>query len=708
MAQLNTILSYYYVGMWAIQGDSKDDLDFSGAWPLLEAMAYVDNPGETACGAVLPGEGGCSDHLPNVGFMAYAPNDPFQTPDLTPDGYILPPWYSNPLIPQPGVLPTDAMVNFASLPIFASLPEMLASGLPRVRVNFSGTGELEIEFVGVIQGGYVLCVIDGNPLDNRIYDLNAYSVTDASIIEDIFDVVIGQALNSTVTAEFQFDTAGDHFVDVTFLPQISADTILGFGGGIRRISLCDGLEMGETVMPQMRTIDSGCTLQWRPNSAAAWVTLSTDLCGADGTPGADGASVEMRVSAGYIQWRQSDGSPDWTNLVSIESLTGAPGAPGAPGGTGATGATGADGASVELRIFGGYIQWRQDDNNPTWANLIALADLEGEPGAPGTPGADGAAMAHYSDYYPPQVRLSVALYVTRWLWQNVRRPLGQATASGETSAAFWAGFAGSDYDNARMVWAATVGAASNADLLAAISGLDHPDTFPEWVCNMYSALPVNLVIAPSFVGEIRSFWEGVVSGNVPALTEAQIDLAVGGTSITYQSLQEKITTALQVNEPTVGYDGCLPDLNNSWGRYFNVNGGSWSTEFQFTNALWVSGSGYRQNSKPARARIARPLVIIDRACAEFFVSSGDTMQAWWIDIATGRVLAEYDHTEPTPGGDTPSFTWIAEPGFYCEQGIALEFAHNDGGDSSLAYLVRISLGGVDADIGAGGVGFGCE
>lgn len=45
---------------------------------------------------------------------------------------------------------------------------------------------------------------------------------------------------------------------------------------------------------------------------------------------------------------------------------------------------GIPGASVELRQSGGFIQWRQDDNDPTWANLVDLDDITGPPGDDGS------------------------------------------------------------------------------------------------------------------------------------------------------------------------------------------------------------------------------------------------------------------------------------------------------------------------------------
>jgi len=42
-------------------------------------------------------------------------------------------------------------------------------------------------------------------------------------------------------------------------------------------------------------------------------------------------------------------------------------------------------AFIEMRVSGGFIQWR-DDPAGAWTNLIAIADLQGEPGPPGPPG----------------------------------------------------------------------------------------------------------------------------------------------------------------------------------------------------------------------------------------------------------------------------------------------------------------------------------
>lgn len=66
--------------------------------------------------------------------------------------------------------------------------------------------------------------------------------------------------------------------------------------------------------------------------------------------------------------------------------------------------TGSGGAgSITMRTDGGYIQYSTDDGS-TWENLIALAELKGEPGengADGAPGQNGADGAPGADGYSP-------------------------------------------------------------------------------------------------------------------------------------------------------------------------------------------------------------------------------------------------------------------------------------------------------------------
>ena len=59
--------------------------------------------------------------------------------------------------------------------------------------------------------------------------------------------------------------------------------------------------------------------------------------------------------------------------------------------------------SITMRTDGGYIQYSTDDGS-TWVNLVALAELKGEPGkngADGSPGQNGADGAPGADGYSP-------------------------------------------------------------------------------------------------------------------------------------------------------------------------------------------------------------------------------------------------------------------------------------------------------------------
>lgn len=95
-------------------------------------------------------------------------------------------------------------------------------------------------------------------------------------------------------------------------------------------------------------------------------------------PVSDGKSIEIQVSGGQIQTRQTGGQ--WTNLISLAALTGASGNPGA------------DGKQVELQKTSTAIQWRLASG--TFADLVLLSAItgpQGNPGIQGNPGNAGAA-----------------------------------------------------------------------------------------------------------------------------------------------------------------------------------------------------------------------------------------------------------------------------------------------------------------------------
>lgn len=114
--------------------------------------------------------------------------------------------------------------------------------------------------------------------------------------------------------------------------------------------------------------------------------------GDPGAPGADGADPQVRVDGGYIQWRAGDDGT-WANLIAVSSLVGAPGADG----TGVTilGSYPDEAALIAAHptgdpgdaylVDGDLYVWSEADTE--WVNV---GNIQGPKGDPGTDGADGA------------------------------------------------------------------------------------------------------------------------------------------------------------------------------------------------------------------------------------------------------------------------------------------------------------------------------
>lgn len=79
----------------------------------------------------------------------------------------------------------------------------------------------------------------------------------------------------------------------------------------------------------------------------------TGPIGPVGDAGASGREVELRVSGGYIQWRLTDG--EWANLIEIASISG---------------------KEVELRVDNNNLQWKYTVD-AEWITLISLWELLG-------------------------------------------------------------------------------------------------------------------------------------------------------------------------------------------------------------------------------------------------------------------------------------------------------------------------------------------
>lgn len=262
-----------------------------------------------------PCEDGCIDYLPNSSFIRYEPNDPFRTPLLVPPGYTYIPWYTNPLIPLPGVIPTDAMVN--QIAVFG--PDLPASGFPRFSFEFDGRGEVEIELVNVPAGGFCLVVVDSNLSSVKIVN------TSSNILDIISLAGILAALGidsedanvvDTDIIEIDIETVGHHRIDVTFLPNIGGETFLGFGGGLRRVTFCGPILAVEEMYLQRANPDDPCLIEQSTDGGITWQEAwRMDGCCDDNNPTRVVDGIIEESPDGGITWTPIDNDPRFIGLT---------------------------------------------------------------------------------------------------------------------------------------------------------------------------------------------------------------------------------------------------------------------------------------------------------------------------------------------------------------------------------------------------------
>lgn len=92
-------------------------------------------------------------------------------------------------------------------------------------------------------------------------------------------------------------------------------------------------------------------------------TLEEWLQSLVGAKGDRGDKTELRVNGGYIQWKYSE-EPTWTNLIAVADLKGDKGDPG---------------NDVELQMSATHIQWRVVGSS-VWINLVPLSEITGPEG----------------------------------------------------------------------------------------------------------------------------------------------------------------------------------------------------------------------------------------------------------------------------------------------------------------------------------------
>jgi len=252
-----------------------------------------------------PCEDGCVDYLPNSSFIRYEPNDPFRTPLLLPPGYTYIPWYTNPLIPLPGVIPTDAMVNGLAV----AAPALPLSGFPRFSFEFDGRGEVEIELVNVPAGGFCLVVTDENLANVKIVNTSSNLLDIISLAGLLAALGIDSEdanVVDTDIVEIEIPDVGHHRIDVTYLPNLGGETLLGFGGGLRRVTLCGPTQVMEEMYLQRANPDDPCLIEQSTDGGITWQEAwRMDGCCGDDNP--------TRIVDGIIE-ESPDGGETWTPI----------------------------------------------------------------------------------------------------------------------------------------------------------------------------------------------------------------------------------------------------------------------------------------------------------------------------------------------------------------------------------------------------------
>lgn len=307
---------------WA-RDDQKRGKDAATVWrPVLESVIsqLSGNSDCTDCGEP------CKDYAPDAPLIEYWPNDPFRTPEYLPPNYTLPPFYHNATISIPGVLPTDAMVNGAALgydplqsfQIFLNFLQILTGnpGFPNVEINCYGQGQVEVEFVKIIQGGLAFVLQDDDVDTLRIISLNAQNLQDLDL-ELLLELISGGDTGETVNTEiveFNFTTTGPHTVKIIFMPNIGTDIVYGFGGGIRRVSLCGLSVLGSPDMFKLRQNEAdNCLLEQSLDGGLTWLTaFDYGLCKPEPTKNRyieqNGALVYQKSTDGGATWQ--DAAPE--------------------------------------------------------------------------------------------------------------------------------------------------------------------------------------------------------------------------------------------------------------------------------------------------------------------------------------------------------------------------------------------------------------
>lgn len=205
-----------------------------------------------ACPQVLGNENGnCVNYPPYSPFIDYLPANPFNGEPI-PSGYVNHPFtvYDGGSSLPPEYLAGDIYTDITRLPIFGNWFNLFGGGLPSIKLTVVGSGQIEIDFISLPNGGRVLVGINKAP---NIIDIGSgiFDVSSETLISTDRDITSFPPDDSpTVLHEIDIDEPVGTTTEIylTFIPVVDIDVApIKFGGGLRAIQLC-GFETGAMNM----------------------------------------------------------------------------------------------------------------------------------------------------------------------------------------------------------------------------------------------------------------------------------------------------------------------------------------------------------------------------------------------------------------------------------------------------------------------------
>lgn len=275
-----------YIGYW-FSWDYDDD---KRAKPVADVWRQVYENGHyefyygDPCGCDDSGGDGdcpvCDDYFPQEISYTFEPYDPRTEYDTVPAGFPSSPFVWGSDVNISGAAENDIFVripfpeqtNFREIiegvvNVLKSLLEIdQINNFPRLKFRFTGKGRLQVYLLKILQGGKCLITIDGKLNSARMFDLQSASLFNPTTLDVLLaelgvSLIAGTLVQEEIV-EFNIDEEGDHYLDITFLPNVVPPNV-GFGGGVRKINLCD---MDAKAAPPIRTNPDGTVDEWNGDS----------------------------------------------------------------------------------------------------------------------------------------------------------------------------------------------------------------------------------------------------------------------------------------------------------------------------------------------------------------------------------------------------------------------------------------------------------